>query len=119
MKFKFINQLESNDCGPACLAMVSHFHGKEVALKDVKEHCSVTRMGVSIKDILQGGTSLGFSSHGVKLTLSDLDKIPLPAILFWKQDHYVVLFKKKKRKVLPFIVLLIRDTAKRISVKRF
>ena len=102
MKLKFINQLESNDCGPACLAMVSNFHGKKIDLKAAKKVCEITRMGVSVQDILNGGTKLGLKSHGLKLTLAELSQMPLPAILFWKQDHYVVLHKieeKKKRTV--------------------
>lgn len=92
MKFKFISQLESNDCGPACLAMVTNFYGARVTLQTVKEICGVTRMGVSVRDLLAGGEKIGFESHGLKLALDELTEIPLPAILFWKQDHYVVLY---------------------------
>lgn len=92
MKFKFISQLESNDCGPACLAMVTNFYGTRVTLQIVKEICGITRMGVSVRDLLAGGEKIGFESHGLKLTLDELTEIPLPAILFWKQDHYVVLY---------------------------
>ncbi len=102
MKFKFINQLESNDCGPACLAMVSQFYGQQIDLKAAKQICEITRMGVSVQDILDGGNKLGFKSFGLKLTLQELDQIPLPAILFWKQDHYVVLkeiVKKQNRTI--------------------
>lgn len=97
MKLKFFSQLESNDCGPACLAMVANFHGHHVDMKVVKEICQVTRMGVSVKDILEGGRKIGLESHGLKLLPSQLREIPLPAILFWKQDHFVVLFKITKK----------------------
>ena len=98
MKHKFINQLESNDCGPACLAMIANAYGNHVDLKEAKELCAVTRMGVSVKDILAGGRNLGFQSNGLKLTAEDLVQIPLPAILFWKQDHFVVLQKVRQKK---------------------
>jgi ATP-binding cassette, subfamily B, bacterial len=96
MKLKFINQLETNDCGPACLAMVAGCHGLDVDLKGAKKICEITRMGVSVQDIINGGNKLGFSTHGLKLTVQELSQMPLPAILFWKQDHYVVLHKISK-----------------------
>tara|TARA_R110002072_G_scaffold302796_1_gene488810 strand:+ start:1760 stop:3961 length:2202 start_codon:yes stop_codon:yes gene_type:complete len=98
MRFRFVSQLESNDCGPACLAMVARTYGNYTELKEIKELCSVTRMGVSVNDILEGGRKLGLESNGLKLTPQDLTQIPLPAILFWKQDHFVVLHKIKQKK---------------------
>ncbi|GAA4208112.1 peptidase domain-containing ABC transporter [Pedobacter jeongneungensis] len=77
--------------------MVANFHGYDVPMKTVKELCSVTRMGVSVKDILDGGRKLGLQSNGLKLLPSQLTEIPLPAILFWKQDHFVVLHKISKK----------------------
>lgn len=95
MKLRFVYQLESNDCGPACLAMVADFHGRNYDLKTIKDLCSVTRMGVSVKDILDGARKIGFEVAGLKLQTKDLTEIPLPAILFWKQDHFIVLYKIK------------------------
>ena len=98
MKFKFVNQLESNDCGPACLSMVARNYGKSLSLKEIKEICSVTRMGVSVKDLLEGGKKIGLESHGLRLSISQLDEIPLPCILYWKQDHFIVLYQIKEKK---------------------
>jgi ATP-binding cassette subfamily B protein len=78
--------------------MVGNYHGKNVQLKTVKELCAVTRMGVSVKDILDGGRKLGFECSGLKLNTAQLREIPLPTILFWKQDHFVVLYKISERK---------------------
>ena len=102
MQFKFINQLESNDCGPACLAMIANSYGHKVDLKETKELCSVTRMGVSVRDILEGGKKMGLDAHGLKLTSENLEEIPLPSILYWKQDHFVVLHKIKHKKDKTF-----------------
>jgi len=97
MKFKFCSQLESNDCGPACLTMIANHYHKNVSLKYVKEACSVTRMGVSVKDLLDGGRKLGMECNGLKLSITQLEEIPLPAVLFWKQDHFVVLYDVRKK----------------------
>jgi ATP-binding cassette, subfamily B, bacterial len=100
-KFRFYHQLESSDCGPACLAMVASSHGLNYSVKEIKKFCAITRMGVSVQDILKGGTEMGFKSTALKLTLPQLEEIPLPCILFWKQDHFIVLrqIKRKRNKV--------------------
>lgn len=91
MKFKFYSQLESNDCGPACLLMIAKYHGLNVNLRQIKALCSVTRMGVSVGDIVSGGKKLGLESGAYKLCEDELSKAPLPLVLFWKQEHFVVL----------------------------
>ncbi len=97
-KFKFYHQLESTDCGPACLAMVASFYGKKYAVKEIKSLCSITRMGVSVQDIVDGAKKIGLDAVAVKLTVEQLKKIPLPVILFWKQDHFIVLHQIKTKK---------------------
>ncbi len=97
-KVHFYHQHESIDCGPACLAMVASAHGKMYSVGQVKQICSITRMGVSVQDIIRGGKEMGFDTTGLKLKLRQLEEIPLPAILFWKQDHFVVLTAISKKK---------------------
>jgi ATP-binding cassette subfamily B protein len=96
-KFKFFHQLESVDCGPACLAMVASFHKLNYSLKEIKAFSGVTRMGISVQDVITGSRAMGFDSRALKLNRSELEQIPLPAILFWKQDHFVVLSEIRKK----------------------
>ncbi|MDB5285488.1 MAG: Mtultidrug transporter permease/ATPase [Mucilaginibacter sp.] len=95
--FKFFYQLESTDCGPACLAMIAWHYQKRLSVKQIKTVCSITRMGVSVQDIINGAKKIGFDPSGVKLTLENLEEVDLPIILFWKQDHFVVLYKIAKQ----------------------
>jgi len=97
-KFRFFHQLESIDCGPACLAMVASYYKKHFTLKDLKQICSITRMGVSVQDILTGAQKIGFEAEALKITMEELERIPLPSILYWKQDHFILLHKIKSRK---------------------
>ncbi|WP_316635034.1 peptidase domain-containing ABC transporter [uncultured Flavobacterium sp.] len=104
-RVKFYHQLESTDCGAACLCMILSYHGKQVALSQIKKLFEFTRIGISIEDIVQISTKIGLSSTPLKLTQPQLEEIPLPAILFWKQDHFVVLEKIKHRKEKIFYYL--------------
>ncbi|WP_459926133.1 peptidase domain-containing ABC transporter [Flavobacterium covae] len=101
-KVTFYNQLESTDCGAACLAMIISYYGKKIALSQVKKQFDFTRIGVSIQDITKVASKIGLQTTPLKLTQEQLEEIPLPSILFWKQDHFVVLekitYKNKKNK---------------------
>jgi ATP-binding cassette subfamily B protein len=101
-KISFYHQLESTDCAAACIAMVASYHGVKPDLGQVKSLFDFTRIGVSIKDILDTTPKIGLNSVALKLTPVQLQEIPLPAILYWKQDHFIVLEKISKRKGINF-----------------
>ena len=97
MGFPFRSQLESSDCGPACIQMVAAYFGKRFSLSVLKEYCNVTRLGVSLKDILDGCQRIGLHAVPLQLRIEKLQEMPLPAILYWKQEHFVVLYKISRR----------------------
>jgi len=43
-------------------------------------------------------SKIGFRTLGVKLNLKRLEEAPLPCVLHWNKEHYVVLYKIKKGK---------------------
>lgn len=98
MKFPFRSQLEGADCGPACIQMVAAYFGKQLSLSVLKEYCNVTRLGVSLKDILDGCKRIGLHAISVQLSIDKLKEMPLPAILYWKQEHFVVLYEILNKK---------------------
>lgn len=98
MSFPFRKQLESMDCGPACIQMIAAYYGKEIPLSLLKEYTQVTRLGASIHDIMSGCKKIGMESSVVRVAKNEVSRMPLPAILYWRQEHYVVLYKIAKRK---------------------
>lgn len=92
----FIIQLDQMDCGPACLAMVSSYHGKNFGLQYIKQKSFVTRDGVSLLGISDAAQKIGFRTVPAKLKLSEFNKDLLPCILHWNQNHFVVLYKISK-----------------------
>lgn len=95
---KFIAQQDQMDCGPACLAMVAAAHGKPYALQYLRDHSFLSREGVSLLGISEAAQKIGLQTACVKLNIQDLSEVPLPCILHWNQNHFVVL--KKTRKLL-------------------
>jgi len=90
-RIPFVQQLESSECGAACLAMVLAFHGKEVSLEAVRDLCGGGRDGVSARVIVDAAAHLGLRGRGVKLDVDQLALLPAGAILHWEFQHFVVL----------------------------
>ena len=101
-RFPFFKQLDSMDCGPTCLRMVAKYYGKSYSLPDLRERCYIDREGVSLRGISEAAEQVGFRSLGVKIPfwekrdIPSLREAPLPAILHWNQNHFVVAYKVTK-----------------------
>ena len=95
-----ILQQESVECGAACLSMVLAFHGKWLPLEQVREDCGVSRDGSSAKNIVQAARRYGLQAAGYRLEPEELTKVPLPCIVHWNFNHFVVLCGFRGQKVL-------------------
>ena len=98
-QFPHYIQLDSMDCGPTCLRMVTKFYGRSYSLQYLREHAFITREGVSMLGISDAAEQIGFRTMGVRVTLGQLNtELPLPCILHWNQRHFVVCYKIKNGK---------------------
>lgn len=97
--FPHYKQLDKMDCGPACLRMIAKFYGKKYSLQTLREHSYISREGVSLMGLSDAAESIGFRTTGLRITLEQLEKdVPLPCILYWNQNHFVVCYGVKKRR---------------------
>ena len=97
--FPFYHQLESADCGPSCLRMIAKYYGRSYSIRYLREQAFITREGVSMLGISDAAERIGFRTMGVKVTLEQLRaEVPLPCVLHWNQNHFVVLYKVKNGK---------------------
>jgi len=93
INFPQYRQLDQMDCGPTCLRMIAKHYGKHFSAQTLREKSFISREGVSMLGIAEAGESIGFKSVGVKITLDKLVlEVPLPCILHWGQNHFVVLY---------------------------
>jgi ATP-binding cassette, subfamily B, bacterial len=91
-KFRFLRQLERMDCGPTCLQMIALYYGKFYTHHYLREICYTDRAGVNLNGLNKGAETLGFDTIAAAFTIEELlTEAPLPAILHWKQTHFVVL----------------------------
>lgn len=91
--FPFERQLESKDCGPACIKMIARYYSKYYTLQYLRDLCGNTREGVSFYDISYAAEAIGFRSLALNMSLEDLrDKVRFPVIIHWEKNHFVVVY---------------------------
>lgn len=99
-RFPVEYQMDSNDCGPASLKIIAKFFGKFYSLQSLRDKCGITNQGVSLLDISTGAESIGLRTLSIKCTLFDvINKVPFPAIIFWNDSHFVVVYHASKKYV--------------------
>ena len=86
-------QHDTMQCGIACLKMICRHFGKEVSLSFLSKMCSCTNEGTSLLSISEAASTIGLKTASYKLSIYDLRKIRTPCILYWNQNHFVVLYK--------------------------
>ena len=92
-RFPFVRQLDEMDCGVACLAMVCRYYGREVAPAHIRMAVGTGADGTSLRGIQRGGEHVGLEVRTVKASKDRLEQLPLPAIIHWGGNHWVVLYR--------------------------
>ncbi|MDI1264106.1 MAG: cysteine peptidase family C39 domain-containing protein [bacterium] len=86
-------QMEVAECGAACLVMVLGAWGREVALEEARERCGTSRDGVDAAALARAGEGYGLAVKALRREPETLKDLPLPAVLHWSFNHFVVLEK--------------------------
>jgi ATP-binding cassette subfamily B protein len=98
--FPFEHQLDSRDCGPACLKIIARHFGKYYSLQHLRDLCGISRDGVSFLDLSYGAEKIGLHTLAIKAGINDLQtKVPMPCIIHWKNSHFIVVYKASKSKI--------------------
>jgi ATP-binding cassette subfamily B protein len=104
-KFPFYQQMDSMDCGPACLQMILKHHGRYFPLPWLRSISFLSREGVSLKGISKAAEKTGLRSMAVKIPFAGgsdtpcLLNAPFPFVVHWNQNHFVVVHKANNKHV--------------------
>jgi len=88
-----ILQTEAAECGLACLAMVTNYHGHRIDLNTLRRNHSISLKGANLQSLINISDALNLASRPLRLELDELSQLKTPCILHWDLNHFVVLEK--------------------------
>lgn len=101
MKYQTVLQHGEEDCGAACLGTIAQHHGRTFTINHVRDAIGTGQLGTTLLGLMRGSETLGFNTRAVKADvdiLDWLDELPLPSVLHWQGNHYVVLYGQRRRR---------------------
>lgn len=82
-------QMETVECGAACLSMILAYYGKWLSLEQLRTDCGVSRDGSNARSIVLAARRHGLDAHGYRADIDHLANMS-PAIIHWNFNHFVV-----------------------------
>lgn len=99
MGFPHIKQSNNVDCGPTCLQIICKYYKRDITINEIKNN-SYSGKGYTFQELKGFATLANFDVAGFKANLNDFkEKVPLPCIVHFNNNHFVVVYKVTKSSV--------------------
>jgi NHLM bacteriocin system ABC transporter peptidase/ATP-binding protein len=92
-----ILQMEVTECGVASLAMVLAYYGRWISLEELRVTCGVSRDGCRADTLIRAARRYELACNAFRAEPEQLARVPMPCILHWEFNHFVVLEGLTKR----------------------
>ncbi len=93
-------QVESQECGLACLVMAAAAHGLHLDLASLRRRFSISFKGTNLAQLMRYAQLLEFSCRPLRLELEEIGQLRTPCILHWNLNHFVVLEKVRGKRLV-------------------
>jgi ATP-binding cassette subfamily B protein RaxB len=95
-----LRQTEAAECGLACLAMISSYHGRRIDLNTLRRRHPVSLKGVTLRAMIEVASQMQLACRPLRFELGHLKQLNLPTILHWDMNHFVVLKSVTRRGIV-------------------
>ena len=95
-RYAAVRQVDTMDCGAACVATLCRHFGHNVSLPAIRAAVGTGLDGTSLRGIMRGGAEIGIEFRAIKSSPDRLPALPRPLILHWGGSHWVVLHELRK-----------------------
>ncbi len=92
-RFPFVRQIDEMDCGAACVAMLCRSFGHDVSMTSIRYAVGTSTDGTTLRGLIRGGDEIGLEMRPIKSSPDRVDLLPLPAIVHWQGNHWIVLHR--------------------------
>jgi ATP-binding cassette subfamily B protein RaxB len=90
-KLPVILQSESAECGLACLAMLSSFHGFSIDLISLRKTHPISNQGMDLSQLADIAGRMNLASRALRVEMDELSQLNMPCIIHWNVNHFVVI----------------------------
>jgi ATP-binding cassette subfamily B protein RaxB len=93
-------QTETAECGLACLAMIAGRYGHRVDLPALRQSYNLSLRGTTLHDLVRIASGMRLATRPLRAELEHLRRLRLPCILHWDHNHFVVLIRVRRHRVV-------------------
>lgn len=98
-RVQLVMQSEVAECGLACIAMISSFHGYKINLPALRKQVALDASGMNLSQLMEVASSLNLSCRALKCPVNEINQLKLPCVLHWDMEHFVVLTGVNKKAI--------------------
>ena len=96
-KIVYFSQSGVADCGLTCLRMIAATYKRNVSMQHLRKIVPMYKNGTNFFVLQKAAEKIGFEAASLEVHFQDLKNLPLPSILHWNKNHFVVLYDIKQK----------------------
>jgi ATP-binding cassette subfamily B protein len=76
--------------------IIAKYHNRNISIQAIRHLSETNRIGSSLLNLSNAAEKIGFRTLGIKANYKTISDAPMPCILHWNNNHYVVVYKISK-----------------------